>query len=208
MKPLGIAGRRFGRLTALLFVESRLAGTKRCRIWRCMCECGAIVEIPISYLTSGDTRSCGCWTKELDAQGRRTKHSGSGTAEFIVWIGMRQRCGNPSNKAYRDYGGRGITVCARWNRFEQFLRDMGPRPSADHSIDRIDNNKGYSPENCRWALRTDQANNRRSNRLITFHGETKTLARWASDLGIPQSTIWNRLNAGMPIEVIFNANHL
>lgn len=201
MKPLDITGQLFGRLTAIRFIESKLIGSKLHRIWECRCACGALVAIKISYLTSGDTQSCGCLSAEISKRGRRRRHSGSGTPEFNVWVGMKQRCGNPSNPAYKDYGGRGISVCRDWLEFENFLRDMGPRPSPNHSIERINNDKGYSADNCKWEVRVAQANNRRSSRQITFQGQTKTLAQWSAALGIPRSTIWNRLKAGATEEV-------
>ncbi len=198
-RPLDIAGRRFGRLTAIRFLESRRFHGKWKRIWMCQCDCGVATEIRIDYLTSGDTRSCGCWVKEINERGRRYKHGGANTTEFNIWCSMRQRCNSPSCHAYQDYGGRGITVCERWSKFEAFLADMGPRPKG-LTLERINNDSGYSPENCRWASRTEQANNRRSNRIIAYLGESKTLAQWASVFNVSHSTMWNRLRVGMPME--------
>lgn len=117
----------------------------------------------------------------------------SATPEYWSWASMRGRCLNPKNPAYRNYGGRGITICDRWQRFEHFLADMGPRPSRAHSIDRIDNNGSYEPGNCRWATADVQSNNRRSNRRITINGETKGVSQWARHLGIGASTANMRL---------------
>lgn len=106
---------------------------------------------------------------------------------------MLTRCRNPKSTAYARYGGRGITVCERWLSYENFLADMGRRPSAQHQLEREDNEKGYGPDNCRWATRTEQANNRRSNVLVEYHGQTKTVAQWATELGFGKMSFWRRL---------------
>src|ERR1700749_3089488 len=113
---------------------------------------------------------------------------------LVIWRRMRDRCRKPSDRAYSRYGGRGIALCERWHAFENFLADMGERP-AGKTLERIDNSLGYSPENCRWATYIEQNNNRRDNRWLTFKGETKTLAQWCRDLGLPQKAIQQRLNA-------------
>lgn len=126
-------------------------------------------------------------------------HGLSYTPEYRVWQTMRLRCNNPSNKAYPRYGGRGITVCERWqNSVEAFIEDMGPKPSPKHEIDRIDNDGPYCPENCRWVLRRTNSRNRRSNRRISHQGETLTLVEWAERTGIRWDTIMKRLDAGWP----------
>lgn len=127
-------------------------------------------------------------TKEREFHGLRK------TSEYNTWCGMRQRCNNSNSPGYRNYGGRGITVCDRWNMsFVNFLDDMGAKPSAEHSIDRIDNNLGYFPDNCRWADKTTQANNQRGNKLITIGGVTKTLAQWSLESGIQSQIIHGRI---------------
>lgn len=112
---------------------------------------------------------------------------------YAAWRRLNAYCNNKNNIHYADYGGRGITVCERWRRFENFLEDMGVSPGREFSIDRIDNNGGYSKENCRWATYRQQQRNRRSNRLITLNGVTKTCMEWAEDYGIPPSRLYNRL---------------
>lgn len=107
---------------------------------------------------------------------------------------MRQRCNNPEVRAYPRYGGRGIAVCARWLSFANFLADMGPRPTPAHTVERIDNNGPYAPENCRWADRTEQANNTRKNRHLTLNGATRTLAEWSRATGIGTHTIGARID--------------
>lgn len=130
------------------------------------------------------------------------KHGLSYCPEYRVWQGMRLRCTEPSNAAYPDYGGRGITICDRWlNSPENFMADMGQKPTAKHEIDRIDNDKGYEPGNCRWALRKENDRNRRSNRFVEFEGQTKTVAEWCELLGIRGDTLRWRLNKGWSIEM-------
>ncbi len=128
---------------------------------------------------------------------RYSKHNGCNRPEYVCWQQMNSRCFNPRNRCFPRYGGRGVTVCDRWRHdFAAFLADMGPRPSPKHSIDRIDNSGPYSPENCRWATLTEQNRNKRTNRLLTFHGETLPLSAWAERLGMPENTIRNRLRRG------------
>jgi hypothetical protein len=123
------------------------------------------------------------------ANGKRHKLYG-------VWVTMRNRCSNPKNPAYSRYGGRGIKVCERWEHsFENFFADMGPCPPG-MTLDRKDNNGDYSPENCKWATRKEQANNRRDNRLLTFNGKTQSLAKWSDEIGLSQHAIWGRLKCG------------
>lgn len=131
----------------------------------------------------------------------KPQHGLSRTPEYSAWQQMRLRCTKPEHRAFPDYGGRGITVCDQWmNSVEAFFADMGPKPSPKHELDRIDNNKGYSPENCRWVLRTVNCRNRRSNRQITYRGQTKTIAEWSDDLSIPRDTIAKRLSSGWSAE--------
>ncbi|MET1083288.1 MAG: hypothetical protein ABWY12_09620, partial [Burkholderiales bacterium] len=141
---------------------------------------------------SGTTKSCGCWRKE---QGKKNRtHGGSKTVEYRIWFALKRRCLNARDPAYAYYGGRGITVCEAWiNSFAQFLADMGPRPSAKHSIDREDNNGPYSPANCRWATPAEQSRNRRTTRLISFRGETRCVSEWSHALGMKRITLQARI---------------
>jgi hypothetical protein len=127
--------------------------------------------------------------------------------EYMAWKGMRARCYNRKSKDYADWGGRGITVCDHWrNSFEAFYRDMGPRPSAEHSLDRVDNDGPYSPDNCRWATSTEQNKNRRErkprsiDRLLTYDGRTQTIAQWARECSLPYEAFRRRIDKGWPIE--------
>jgi hypothetical protein len=127
-------------------------------------------------------------------------HHMSRSPEFRVWWAMRQRCTNANNVGFPDYGGRGITVCERWISFEAFLADMGHRPTAEHSLDRIDVNGNYDPKNCRWATRAQQVRNRRDNVYVTIGEVTKVLEDWAADFGISPNTVRHRINKGMSPE--------
>jgi hypothetical protein len=126
----------------------------------------------------------------------RGTHRMSNTAEYRAWCHMLHRCNNPKDKAYHNYGGRGITVCEDWLKFENFYRDMGDRPSEKHSLDRIDNNGNYCKDNCRWATRKEQCNNRRSNRHVCLGGEKKTVMEWSDQFGLSNLTIASRLSRG------------
>ena len=185
-----LTNQRFGRLIAI----SRFCGGDKSK-WLCLCDCGKEKVVRSSRLKSGTTKSCGCFRREHSSKSNST-HGLSKTSTYRAWSSMKQRCLNPNVEQYPNYGGRGITLCDRWMLFTNFIEDMGLSPSPAHSIDRIDNNIGYSPENCRWATLIEQANNKRSNRRITVSGETKTVREWSRHLGISNDVIYERLRIG------------
>lgn len=132
-----------------------------------------------------------------------TKHGKSKTKIYGAWHNIKQRCLNPNNRFYEYYGGRGIKICDRWLDFANFLADMG-EPEAHLTIDRIDNNGNYCPENCKWATRKEQQNNRRTNKFLTFNGAKKTAMQWSEELGIPHQTICQRIELGWEVKDILN----
>lgn len=181
-------GNKYGRLTVI----KRADKTGRV-YWLCQCDCGNKTEVASQYLRNGRTQSCGCLQRELASE-RRTSHGMSSSALYFIWQGIRDRCFNPNSDSYKNYGERGITMCERWSEsFEAFASDMG-EPSKGMTIERIDNDGDYSPENCRWASRQEQVRNTRHNRMITFDGQTMCMSEWAEKTGISYSAISQRLN--------------
>ena len=189
-KRLDLTNQRFGRLVVKSFSHSYNGH----RYWNCLCDCSTQKTIRVNDLRTGRTLSCGCLGKEKRKQ-VYTKHNMTGSPTFIIWVSMKQRCFNPNQSDYLCYGGRGITVCARWLSFPNFLEDMGERPKG-LSLDRIDNDGNYAPENCRWATRTEQANNMRSNCNITVNNKTHTIAEWESIQGFSKGVIGYRIRHG------------
>lgn len=191
-----LSGRRFGRWTAISgYVQGKTT------FWTCRCDCGVEKGVAAYSLKCGDSKSCGCLNKENRHFNTRT-HGMSKTPTYIVWTSMIARCSRKNADPLCLYLARGIDVCDRWrNSFEAFLADMGERPSDIHSIDRIDVNRDYCPENCRWATPKEQARNRRSNKTYTHDGQTMTLPEWAEKHGMAMRTLWARLNKGIPFHV-------
>lgn len=188
-----VVGNRYGRLIVLRNAPDR---KRRHRQVVCRCDCGTEKIVFLDALRKGVTVSCGCRMREISGIYRKT-HGRTNTREFAIWSGLRQRCINPNNPMYPRYGGRGITVCSAWmESFQAFFADMGERPSKSHSIDRIDNNGNYSPENCRWATQVVQANNKSTNHVIEHEGQAKTITEWAIATGIPAKRIQERIYRG------------
>jgi len=171
-------GEKFGMLTVISLGD--LKG--RNRYWNCLCECGNEKSICYSSLSRGKTKSCGCLNAKL-ASGRRLTHGKSKYPVYNVWINMKARCLNSENPSFKNYGGRGIKICDRWMKFENFLSDMG-EPLGQLEIDRIDNDGGYSKDNCKWSTIKQQSENRRSNRRFIFNGELKTISQLSEQSGI------------------------
>lgn len=168
-------------------------------------QCGAGFLVYPSRLKHCPTPCC---SLRCASDLRIKKHGMSYTSEYRIWSGMRSRCENPSRHEFPNYGGRGIMVCPEWSSFNRFYADMGPRPSLRHSLDRIDNDGPYSPENCRWATPSQQLRNRRNNVLLTYEGRTATLSEWSEILGINRSTMAGRVNDGLSIEMILSRERL
>lgn len=190
-------GDRIGRWTVVALARIVDAKGRKRRYAVCECECGQKRNVLLYHLRNRATQSCGCLIREKHTEhGESNSRLQKETPEHSVWSGMISRCTNEKATEYSNYGGRGISVCDRWLSYANFLEDMGRRPSQEHSIDRIDNEKGYSPGNCRWATRKEQCRNKRTNRLITARGETKTIAEWAEITGLRFGTISERLRHG------------
>lgn len=190
MPAIDITGQTFGFLTALHRVPD-----KRPR-WLCACVCGKQKEVAASHLRSGKIRSCGHLIAEATRR-RCTKHGlkprrAATDPTYSTWCAMWTRCTNSKQRGWERYGGRGIKVCDRWKDFAAFLEDMGERPKGC-TLDRVDINGDYSPENCRWANVWQQARNRRGSLHVTYNGQTKPLAQWAEELGMVYTTLYNRL---------------
>lgn len=201
-KVENIIGRRFGRL---LVVENLNVNSHGSKLHRCICDCGNIKDVPISYLKSKHTTSCGCLVREL-----HTTHNLSQSRLYGIHQNMLDRCFRKNELAYRDYGGRGITVCEEWkNDFMSFYNwSMENGYSDELTIDRIDNNGNYEPSNCRWATKAQQARNTRKNVYFTYNGITKTISEWARDFGIPLTTFRRRIKQNRPLEEIISKERL
>lgn len=187
-----LTGERFTRLTILHRAKGSYLGVR----WLCRCDCGRTTRVRTHDLLRGASRSCGCLRKDVTPALRHGESRyRSVTREYGAWSCMRTRCNNPASVGYENYGGRGITVCRRWDSYEIFLQDMGRCPPG-YSLDRINVNRGYSQANCRWATRLQQHRNTRANKLLTVAGRTQCLAAWVVELGIPRGTISSRLREG------------
>ena len=192
-----ITGQKFGRLTAIR--PTRKDEKRRTYFWYCCCECGKTLEIRLESLTTGNTKSCGCYNKEILLK-HATKHGHCQHRLYKRWKNMMERCYKVLHPDYNNYGGRGIDVSDEWKNFDSFSKDMDESFMDNMTLDRIDNDKGYSKENCRWATPKEQGNNRRTNKILTYNNESKTLSEWSSFLGIPKHVIWNRLHQGWSVD--------
>lgn len=199
-KAIDLSDQVFGRLE----VVSRAESTKRGTRWLVRCSCKAKTELVVatSNLRSGNTKSCGCLHKEQLVQ-KVKKHGRSRTSIYAIWSVMIQRCQNSNNKDFGHYGGRGITVCDRWLRFEHFLADIGERPE-NATLERRDNDQGYCPGNCYWATRETQSRNKRNNRKLTLNGVTRLLIDWAEEKNLAPVTIRDRLRKGWSVKRALN----
>lgn len=197
-----LLGQVFTRLTVVERGPNAGVGVSSKARWWCNCICGSSTLVYASALRHGLTRSCGCLNIERareDGWKLNRRHGMTKTRTHICWDSMLQRCCNPNHKSFEYYGGRGIQVCKRWHAFENFLADMGEVPPG-MSLDRVDVNRGYEPGNCRWATAKEQGRNRRNNRLIAHHGETRPLSEWAELHGISRKLLRDRLEQGWPMD--------
>lgn len=200
-------GQKFHRLTVIATAPPyREPGGRERRRWLCKCDCGNTTVVHEQPLLKGTQKACGCLRTEKTIE-RSKKHGHAAkrnqSPTYRVWCHIIGRCTNPWHRQWRDYGGRGITVCDRWrDSFEAFLADMGERPSQAHSIDRYpDNNGGYRPGNCRWATMAQQSRNKRTNRLLRFpSGELVPLKDAAARVGLTRSALESRLKRGWTLE--------
>ncbi len=187
---IDLTGQLFGRLTVVAFAKTDKHGNAQ---WICQCSCGETTTVWSSALRRNLTQSCGCLRKAATSARRSTHGKSAGDPTYRVWTGMKKRCENPNSHGYARYGGRGIAVCTRWEDFALFLEDMGPKPEGC-SIERLDVDKGYAPDNCRWIPCAEQARNKSTSRKITAAGETLLLVDWAARTGIAETTIASRID--------------
>ena len=198
-----IPGKRFGRLTILSKARPVFYRGNRINRSRCRCICGAMLVVKNSALKTGNTSSCGCLQRERQMRAV-LKHGfsskGKKAPEYQAWAHMIQRCYNKKDQGYRNYGNRGISVCAAWRlSFSRFIKDVGRRPSEHHSLDRINNDLGYSPGNVRWATRSQQARNTRHNVYLTHAGKRLCIQEWSAVSGMRKGTIVSRLRRGWTV---------
>lgn len=202
MRLQDLSGQRFGRLVVI----GRDLSNKSKRVyWICKCDCGGVKSIEGTRLKNKNTVSCGCFRREESAN-RKTTHNLTNTPLYAEWARIKRRCYNKNMKCYKDYGGRGITVCKEWLNdpasFIEWSKSHGYHEGL--SLDRIDNNGGYSPDNCRWTTKKVQANNTRRNHYITFNKETHTLSEWSEKMNINYSVLKYRIKSGWSVEKAFN----
>lgn len=193
-KFIDLTGQKFGRLTVI----KRANNIGRFTAWLCKCDCGITKIVQTGHLRQGRIISCGCWRKE-NSTSRATKHGKHGTKLHRVWLSMRQRCNNPKNKDFPNYGGRGIKVCEEWNDFsvfEHWAINNGYKDGL--TIDRIDNDGNYEPSNCRWIPLTEQALNTRKNRMVDSPLGKMTIAELSRYSGVNYGTLLSRIRAGVP----------
>lgn len=195
-KIIDLTGQKFGRLTAV----SATLGSDGRKDWFCRCDCGGEKTVPSIRLRTGKTQSCGCLRAEVaraTADARSVAEARRKDPLYHRWASMIQRCHNPANPSFKNYGARGIFVCDRWREdFGNFFADMGAPPSGQHTIERIDNDGAYEPENCRWALRADQLRNQRRSIVIEIAGRSLPAKDWAAELGISYQAITKRYRQG------------
>lgn len=209
MKSLDLTGSRYVRLVVLSRDEKKGKETR----WNCICDCGTSKSISTSSLRTGKVSSCGCIRSEMHTKRLKT-HGMSYTPTYRSWAAMRDRCSRKEHSHYASYGGRGIAVCERWQEsFQEFLADMGERPHGT-TLDRIDNDRGYSKDNCQWSTRSVQNKNQHHPKRpglgmkLSHDGLTLTIKEWSSRLGIPVPTLHRRVKVGQPVHKVLSTSRL
>lgn len=216
LPPKDITGNRYGQLTVLKY---KGRNSKSHQLWECKCDCGEIVTVTKSHLTQGVTKSCGCLKYNLSLNGCSNRASATKSFGVIhkhplhtIWNDMLLRCYKPYNRSYKNYGAKGIKVCDRWrgiNGFENFVNDMGERPSPKHTLDRIDSQDDYCPENCRWATWIEQNNNRSNTIRFVYKNTTIPLSELCRKLNLNYTSISQRIRKGVDINsIIINSDKL
>ncbi len=199
MKKLDLIDHNFGKLKVISYLHINRGRT----FSKCQCKCGNYINVLGTRLTSGNTKSCGCLRNEKLIDRRKT-HGSRKTKEYNTWCHIKARCFNKKHMQFKDYGGRGITVCSEWkNSFIKFLNDIGKAPSSKHSIDRINNNGDYEPKNCKWSTYKEQNSNKRTKRNVTINGITKSLQDWCDEYHINRGTLKYRLDKNWSHDKIF-----
>lgn len=191
-----MVGERFNRLVVLELSYKKRVGRGFHRYWKCRCDCGQITIKDGIYLRTGDTKSCGCLKSDSMAEANMVHGLARIHRLYSTWKNMRTRCLNPTCPGFKNYGGRGITICERWNDFSLFVEDMWPTWKEGLSLNRIDNDGPYCPDNCEWATYQEQANNKRRNHWIVANGKNQTIAQWAREIGCFTQVISKRIERG------------
>lgn len=199
MKKKNHSGKKIGRLSILKYTHN----IGQHQYYDVVCDCGKKRNVAYESMRSGSTLSCGCLKKELVSIRFKT-HGMTNSKEYKIWNSMVQRCVNKKSSSYANYGANGISVSSRWMDFNNFIADMGLRPTDRHTIERIDNSLGYSMGNCRWATYGEQSRNRSSNRIIAHNGKVKCVSDWAEELGVSENVLNGRLRRGWEIEDALN----
>lgn len=203
MRYKSLVGKRY---TRLIVIQENGRNKHGNVMWLCQCDCGNQLVVSTNSLNRGNTRSCGCLHRDYlnNPRPNSMKHGCCNTRLYTIWRDMKLRCYNASQVGYKNYGGRGIVVCNGWlNSFENFYNWAINNGYKDNlTLDRIDNDGNYEPDNCRWITNLEQSNHKRNNKYVTYNGETKTIAEWSRELSISYHLIWNRLKNGwLPPEI-------
>ncbi len=192
MQRLDLTGKKFGHLTAIEFAGGKKNGNRTRSKWLCRCDCGKEILVITDNLTRDHSKSCGCEKGGMVTASKIT-HGKSHDPIYPLWNAMRSRCYNKNHKDYDIYGGRGIAVCERWQKFENFYEDMGDMPSKNHSLDRIDSNGNYEKDNCKWSTASEQRNNQRRTKLYGPEGDKHCIKYWCDLKNIPYARLAQRL---------------